>query len=223
MLRGSVLVGHLFVSDGESRWLTGQRQMIHNRVEAAFGFLMSESKRYGIALSIHEQILPDAVCPQAIPVDMFADPGWIEDAAKRAGYGSVNRLIETIRNHDPRIQTVLMVHVNKRATSYNLSYYGGVGPEYYGERIVMYACYANGQPTCGASYAHELLHAFGAGELFFPFDTTRKRYELAERLFGNDIMFRVDHDLSVLSVGAYTAYRIGWKDELEGRYRPFHD
>lgn len=222
-LRGTVCVGHLFASDGESRWTESQRHEIRDRMQAAVVFLTSEARRYHVRVSIHEQILPDALCPEPLPTDMFTDPVWIEQAARRAGYGSVNRLIETIRNHDSRIQTVLIVHVNKRSTSYNLSYYGDVSPDFYGERIVMYSSYANGQPTCAASYAHEILHAFGAGELFFPFDTTRTRYDEAKRYFGSDITFRVDRDINTLSIGAYTAYRIGWTDVLEERYRLFED
>jgi hypothetical protein len=222
-LKGPVCLVHLFVRDAQSRWTESQRQTVRDRLQAAFGFLTSEARRYDIPLSIREKVLPDVVCTHPIPTDMFADPVWIEEVARKAGYGSVNRLIETVRNRESPLQTLLMVHVNKRSTSYNLSYYGGVDPEFYGERVVMYASYPSGAPTCAASYAHEILHAFGAGELFFPFDTTRQRYEMAKRWFANDITFRVDRDLDALSIGVYTAYRIGWRDRLERRYRVFDD
>ena len=42
-------------------------------------------------------------------------------------------------------------------------------------------------------------------------------------LFPNDVMYRVDYDISRLSVGAYTAFRVGWLDNLPEAYRSFED
>jgi hypothetical protein len=74
-----------------------------------------------------------------------------------------------------------------------------------------------------ASYAHEILHGFGAGELYFPYDKSDSRRRLAGKIFPWDVMYRVEYKLRGLEIGAYTAYRLGWLDTLEDEHRVFED
>ena len=115
------------------------------------------------------------------------------------------------------------MHVDKAALSYNLAYYAHIAPEYAAERMICYSRYPDGRPTADATYAHEVLHLFGAGDLYFPYDTDSGRKREAQAQFPNDVMLRVDYDLKGLDIGEFTAYRIGWRDQLEGSLRHFED
>jgi len=118
---------------------------------------------------------------------------------------------------------VLIYHVNKLGTSYNLSFYRGVSPVWHAERLVLFTKYENDNPTAAATYVHEILHGFGAGELYFPFDSSERRKDAAKQIFPNDVMLRVDYDITTLDIGEYTAYRIGWIEELDDRFCIFED
>ena len=89
--------------------------------------------------------------------------------------------------------------------------------------MICFSRYPDGRLTAAATYAHEILHVFGAGDLYFPYDGDGKRKAEARRLFPNDVMFRVDYKLDRLNVGPFTAYRIGWTQSLDPKLRVFED
>ena len=152
---------------------------------------------------------------------MFADPVWTERLIQSTGAADGNGLVADLKRRHRADAVLLAIHVNKAAASYNLTFYDGVSPVYAAERIVCFSRYPDQTPICAASYAHEILHSFGAGELYFPFDRTDERAKRAKKRFPNDVMFRVDRNLAALDVGPFTAYRIGWLDHLDADLRGF--
>ena len=92
--------------------------------------------------------------------------------------------------------------------------------DYYKESVVIYAGDSS-DTSLPATIAHEMLHPFGADDLYFPYDTDTARAELAKEYFPDDIMLRVDPLLSTLTIGAYTAYKVGWTDSLDPKYEVF--
>jgi hypothetical protein len=223
VLAGKICLIHLFVRDGVSSWAPGEKDAERRRVAAALAFLREQGRRYRQRLSFVEPVLPEVPLGQTIPVNMFDGPGWIERAIRKAGHRNGLELVRHFKAKLRADHAMIMVHVNKEATSFNLTYYSGVNRLFHAERVVMYARYGDGRATCAASYAHEILHAFGAGELYFPFDRSPKRKRLARRYFPNDIMLRVAYSIDALEIGPYTAYRIGWLDRLDERHKIFED
>ena len=222
-LRGKVHLCNLFVHDRQSRWSDEDRRAVGRRMDEAVRFLLAQARRYRVEVSFTQETLAEVACDQAIPTDMFACPDWIESAVRRAGHDSANDLVRGLRRRTGCQEVVLLVHVNKRATSYNLTFSDGIHNDFHAERAVMFTRYRDGRPTCAGSYAHEILHNFGAGELYFPFDSDARRKTLASGMFPDDVMHRVDYDLRRISVGDYTAYRVGWLDRLDARYKVFED
>lgn len=192
-------------------------------MDQAVAFISAQARRYKVNVSFEQETLKDAAYDGVIPTDMFANPGWIETCVRGCGHDNANALVKSVHDHSKCSGTVLVVHVNKKATSYNLTYSEGVHHSFKAERVVMFSDYQDGRPTCTASYAHEILHSFGAGELYFPFDDNPRRKRVAARFFPNDVMYRVDYDMKNLSVDDYTAYRVGWINKLDPRYKVFED
>lgn len=154
---------------------------------------------------------------------MFAKPFWTEDVIKLLGHASGNSAVDYIKRECAVEQVLFIYHVNKMGTSYNLSFYNGISPIWYAERIVLFSKYNNGNSKAAASYVHEILHSFGAGELYFPFNLTEVRRQIAKKHFPDDIMFRVDYEITRLNIGNYTAYRVGWTDKLDKEFEVFED
>ena len=132
-------------------------------------------------------------------------------------------LVDHLRRQYGAAQVAFCLHINRAGISYNLAFYDRVRREYAAERMVCFAEYPDGRPTATATYAHELLHLFGAGDLYFPYDQTEERKELAQRYFPSDIMLRVDYDIQQLMVGPFTAFRIGWRDTLDPMWHRLED
>jgi hypothetical protein len=83
--------------------------------------------------------------------------------------------------------------------------------------------YTNGRPTAAASCAHEILHLFGMGELYFPYDKDDRRKKIAKRMFPHDIMRRIDYNMAKMKIGTYTACRVGWIGKLDPEHGVFED
>lgn len=69
--------------------------------------------------------------------------------------------------------------------------------------------------------AHNILHLFGAADLYeTPYRKNQKKIEALQSLYPNDIMNDIyGRDLKDLSIGNYTKYLIGWKDEISPEHK----
>jgi len=223
VLTGSVVLYNLFLSDEASSWPDKEKAKAQRKMKAAARFLRKRADRHGIELDVALATAEDVAYDRDIPTDLFADPTWTERAIKKSAGGGANELVARLKQRHKADHVLLVLHVNKPGLSYNLSYYDDVDSTYTAERLVCFTRYPDRRRSVAATYAHEILHGFGAGELYFPFDVNGDRKELAERLFPDDVMFRVDPKLGKLEIGPYTAYRIGWQDDLPQQYRVFED
>ena len=223
VLRGRVLLYHLWAEDDEAAWPDALRSDVRRRLRDAVGFLADWAGRYEMPVTFVDASAGRVRSKAPLPTDAFVHPAWTERLVRAAGDENGNRLVGRLKREHRADAVVLVFHVNQACDSYNLTFYAGVGPEWAAERIVCFSRYADGRRTLAASYAHEILHAFGAGELYFPYDRTDQRRTRAARLFPNDIMRRVDPDMERLRIGAFTAYRIGWTDRLAPPLRAFED
>lgn len=225
-LMGCCYLLNIYLKDKVSSWSFEEKNRVAENLALATDFIKGNAKKYNINLTILQGNFGyenDIQYPGVIPVNMFENPQWTEDIFKIIGYCSGNGAVKHIKNELKVDQIVTILHINKMGTSYNLTYYNGIDPMYYAERVVMFYKYEDGGPTCAASYAHEVLHSFGAGELYFPYDSSKERMKLAQEYFPNDILFRVDYEINNLTIGEYTAYRIGWLQVLNPKYQVFED
>ncbi|HEY6563264.1 MAG TPA: hypothetical protein VIY86_02100, partial [Pirellulaceae bacterium] len=151
------------------------------------------------------------------------DPQWTEAILKATAGGNGEDLLASLRREFNADELLVCFHVNQPALSYNLAYYDEVRPEYLVERMICFSQYPDGRFTSAATYAHEILHLFGAGDLYFPYDTGETRKRDATRWFPSDIMLRVDYDIDRLRVGPFTAFRIGWRSSLDPQWKHLED
>jgi hypothetical protein len=223
MLTGSVCLFNLFVNDRDSTWTRQERDAVRARMETAADFIALHARKYKKTLTIVQAYKDGLRYEPGLPTDMFVSPAWTEGVLKLTGAASGNELVEQVKKKHQVEHVLLVIHVNKKATSYALSYYDNIDPVYTAERVVCFNRYGDGRQSAAATYAHEILHGFGAGELYFPFDEGDSRKKLGRSLFPDDVMQRVDYDITRLNIGAYTAYRVGWRDSLADEHKVFED
>lgn len=222
-LSGTVHVQHIFLSDKSSSWTEFEKQSVRNKMKEAYGFIQIHAKRYNKRVKFIDEFANDVKVNGRIPRDAHADPRWTEVAIALSREESAEKAVQRIKEETNPDNVILCLHVNKSALSYNLAYYKNVTPCYAAERMICFTSYPDGRETSSATYAHEILHLFGAGDLYFPYDQNDTRKTDASRAFPNDVMFRVDYDIYQLNVGAFSAYRIGWADELAPEHLHLED
>jgi hypothetical protein len=223
VLSGRVYVHHIFCSDQASTWTATDRAGVMVRMHKAYDFLAAQSRGRAQPLTFVEKFGPAVCVDGELPTDTMADVQWTERVIRGSCQTSARALIEEGLAELEADHGLVCLHVNKPGLSYNLAFYEDVAPDFDAERMVCFAFYPDGRGTAPATYAHEILHLFGAGDLYFPFDRTATRRRKAERLFPNDVMLRVDYDLGKLEIGPYTAFRIGWTRQVDPQYRFLDD
>jgi hypothetical protein len=222
-LRGRVHIYHIFASDRVSRWTDEDKEQVKERLATAYEFIRRESARFGKRITFTDEYAQDVHYADVLPTDSLANPAWTENVITAASGETGLALVARLKQQHHAEHVTLCVHIRKPALSYNLAYYKNVSPGFAAERMICFSEYPDMRPTAAATYAHEILHLFGAGDLYFPYDQDASRKDIAQRLFPNDIMYRVDYDISRLYVGPFTAYRVGWRDELDPDHRVFED
>jgi len=223
ILEGDVYLYHIFVSDVNSGWTEHSKAMVYRKVAQAHDFITLHSRRHNKKINFVDDYSGVANLKKLIPTDAHADPEWTEYTIRKASGMSSVQLVQNLRNQSKIKNIILCLHVNKSALSYNLAFYENVSQKYQAERMICFSAYPDGRETSAATYAHEVMHLFGAGDLYFPYDKDQRRKSHAGRLFPNDVMYRVDYDLGTLNVGPFTAYRVGWTDKLDPAYQGFED
>lgn len=222
-LVGSACIYHIFVADNKSDWSQNDLSGVVGAMSKSLDFLSLQARFYGRDISFVEETSGIISFDSDIPTDMFTNPAWTERVILAASTMSGNELMKELRKRHQVDHVFIILHINKAALSYNLTFYDRVDPLFEAERSVCFTKYPDGRSTAAATYAHEILHVFGARDLYFPYDTDDTRRQQAERLFSDDIMFRVDYDIAKLNIGAYTAYCIGWLDELPEDLAPLEE
>jgi hypothetical protein len=86
---------------------------------------------------------------------------------------------------------------------------------------MMYRYHPLGIELIHSMIAHEVLHLYGAWDLYNSYVQTHDVASKAQQLFPNDIMLRTSYNLAELQVDALTAWRIGWSDKKESWYEWF--
>ncbi|MCE9547559.1 MAG: SGNH/GDSL hydrolase family protein [Planctomycetia bacterium] len=215
MLTGPTLIYEVYVSDRSSSWPDDRKQEIRRRVDDAMGFIVRNGLKYQQRVEIGREFGRPVKLDEEISKDPQADSAWTDRVIKLASGVEPAKLIEQLRKDRSVTNVLLMLHINKPGRSYNISFYRGVPADLASERLVLFTHFNRRQQTPAATYAHEVLHGFGAGDLYFPFDQSDDRYLRAKRQFPNDVMFRIDDKIDRLEIDEWTAYRVGWLPTLK--------
>ena len=223
VLSGKVAICHIFCFDQQSFWQPHQRDRVLHLMDQAFAFISAQSRGHGKQIEFVERVMGPVQVAQQISTDSMADPNWTEDVIRLASQNSGQQLVDRLKRETQADSVIICLHVNKSALSYNLAYYDNVAKKFAAERMVCFTRYPDGRETAAATHAHEILHLFGAGDLYFPYDITPDRKLRAATLFPNDVMYRVDYNLGQLNVGPFTAFRVGWTNQLDSQLRIFED
>lgn len=217
-LHGAVLLYHVFVSDPESSWTEKKKLGVGSRINEALQFVEAQAARYDARPHFMHVIAGPVTLDKPISLAAQANPGWTGHAIRAASGTNARGVVAQYRKSHEADHVLIVLHVNKTARSYNISFYKGVPVNFSAERLVCFTNIAPEMSTPPATYAHEILHGFGAGDLYFPFDQDDSRYLKAKAICPNDVMFRVDPDISQLEVAPWTAFRVGWTKKLPDEY-----
>ena len=215
--KGKPVVVLLFMDDEESVWTAEEvESFTQENVMPALGFLKQEAERWGVELDFTVESYSTAtteytmdffgVMPtesdEAVKEDLF------EQAAGDLGFASDWVLYSYMQSQYPSEEIIFLTILNKDGRSFAVKN-GYKGFNRHVEHCVIYGK-TSWYPA--QTVAHEILHLFGAEDLYEEVVTTGV-FEIAQNYYSDDIMLNLLPNWKN-KVGDYTAYAIGWTHEI---------
>lgn len=225
-LDGSTVLVSLFIEDSSSSWSDDKKEIVMSKMDLANDFLVSEGNSYGKSVNLIYDIYehPDLSY-------MVSYSGTIDDS-NRASYQLLEFITRYIDNEIPTQEILAsynvdsiayMCFLDKSGVSFTFPYYEGDSDLYYYETCYMFLkCDGDYEPP--AVYAHEILHLFGARDLYSTNQSdgiTKEFVQHIEQDYPNEIMLTTydenwnnvqDHVSNEIT--DITAYYIGWLEEI---------
>ncbi len=216
-LKGKPVVVLLFMDDDETSWSEEEVVSFTNgTVMPALQFIKNEAARWGTELDFQVESYSTAltgytldyfgVMPDNHRKDEYNDQ--LEQAAGDLGFSSEWVLYSYMQYQHPGQDIVFVMLFNKNGRSFTRihvedGYYRGV--EY---------CIVYSDPAYKAApvMAHEILHLFGAEDLYAE-AYSEVRASAARERYPTDIMISA-YSLTENNIDAYTAYCIGWTQDI---------
>jgi hypothetical protein len=215
----------VFIS--ETEWDYKEKKTLYDKLYEAEGWLSEQAENYGRTVAFEggeyglekTVIMDHIVAGQAKgdePVDL------VSVVLRKVGYSSNASFVDWVRENTDCENTVVVIFANKSGTGYAIACSSDMDMEkYFLEGCILFKNYSNNKPLAASSIAHELLHLFGAWDLYATFSQTKDREEKAGQLFPDDIMYRVSYNIRELSIGPLTAWLVGLSDKEEDWYEWF--
>lgn len=219
-LKGKNILVSLFVTTPESGWTEEEKAKMLAKMEIAVDYIESRASEYGVDTSLifdwssESSLIAEADTDFLINEDVdFMDRldeeivCWFDE---KISYEDL------LNQYDAR-GIATCIFINNPGISYTIVYDGTDNEQ---ESIILFSgdYYKEGREETPAVYAHEILHVFGAHDLYEDAEFTREATDYIAGVYPDELMYTVagsgqksiDKILSPI-----TAYHLGWIDYTE--------
>ena len=209
----------IFIDDNESKWNDEDKSLfIEKKFISSMNYLTTQSSAYNVTLETNYKVCKKSATYEGAieseAVENGAQYDIFTQVASSLGYETPKEMNDSLKKELDVKQVAYLFAVNKEGRSYKLSH-SESNIERKKEFCVLFSqSVGYTDTTCYSTIAHEILHLFGAEDYYDPYGNYPEREKLAKELYPNDIMFGTVTDVNNVSVGNYTAYSVGWIDEL---------
>lgn len=217
-LSGDVYMLNIYVDDDESSWTYSEAEAFQNKaISPDLSFLAEQAVKWGTVLDFQAAMyVTDAEKNISVKYNGSIATGFdgvytsgediLNSVSKSMGFSNASELYKSMQELSGVDQVAILLLVNKDGRSYS-------SIQYLADRNTEIECSVvfsslHGDET--SSINHEFLHLFGAEDLYEDKSTGENsgRAAIAKMHYPNDIMLVG----SSKSIGAYTAYAVGWTD-----------
>lgn len=230
VLSGRVFVLSVFVAPYSNPWTPNEIEMQKQKVFEAEHWLKIQALRFGkrvdfvnSAFGSDGSLLDNEIPENYDSYDAYSYPSKV---LLKIGFHSSDFFIEWVRKHTGCTQCLVIVFSN----SFGRSFASPVTKELYRfnpsryniECCFIYRGYVCGGRESGAiTVAHEMLHLFGAWDLYELNKCDHNRAGKTTIMFPNSIMVCAKSNLWEMQIDEITAWLVGLKEEGKDWYRWF--
>ena len=213
----------VFVNDDESSWTRQEmNKFISDLVDPALEYIEYYATRYGHSISMEDcTFLDDGGNIMPVRINGSLSDGNDETAGvitldlvsatlDAYGFSDKTQLMENVQSYAGTEQVAVMFCVDKPGRSFANT---GANPE----SVVLYTSY-KGADSRASVFAHELMHLFGAEDMYDEGGLRANRYAMAKQMHPNELFCGEQWNLYDNIISSYTAYAVGWLDKLPAEY-----
>lgn len=226
VLEGKSVLISIYVNDKTSKWTKKGKKEAAKKVSAASSYITRQAKKYGKSVELICDINKYAdICYNYSTKSEIKDTGKSQMTLYKKMKKFINNKLDVtaLRQKYGTDSIGFLVHVNKSGTSSTLVHYVEDGSKYFYECSTLFSRYDR-KPEGASTYAHEILHLFGARDLYeeswvdlilpsfvryidrkFPNEIMYSSYTMD----GRQLKYKITNDISRI-----TAYFLGWKKNI---------
>jgi len=218
-LTGKVYVLSVFIATVDNDWSKDDKLKAFQIQREACAWLQTQANIYEQKLSFEEGTF-------GLSKTLFFDEiafgqgsgkesvDWVGKVLRKAGYKKNMDFYTWVKKNTTCTQATVLIYANLHGVSYAIACSNEMDKEmYFNEGCLIFSHYDQKKtmPLCAATIAHELLHVFGAWDLYTTFAQSSEKEKKARQIYSNDIMLRTSYAINELSVGTLSAWLIGWR------------
>lgn len=220
-LRGKNVLVSVFVTTTESSFTGEEEKEALSKIKTAADYIEQQAADYGVeAELIYDwEACEDLKWEETVDFPINEEKNYTRRLDKEiAKWLSEDISYEALLKEYEAQGIAVMVFVNNDGISYAMVYDGTDSLQ---ESLVLFSgdYYRPGKPETAVSYAHEILHVFGAHDLYEDAEYTREVTDYIGRKYPDEIMYTVSGSEGAEAIrntlSPITAYHLGWVDELE--------
>ena len=215
-LEGKNVLYSLFVDTPDAVWQQADKEVALEKLQIATEYIEAAAEEYGVDTELicdwQEHVDLAGQADVSFPVrdgENFEDrldeeiAYWVENTVD----------YEVLKETHEAEGAALLVFINNPSVSYAIVFDGTDNPK---ESVIMFS------KEAPAVYAHEIMHLFGAHDLYEEAEFTSEVCTYVRETYPLEIMYRVTdvqgnsyEDEIVNTLSPITAYHLGWVDEIE--------
>lgn len=219
-LQGRNLLVSLFVTTPESSWTEEEQKKTLEKLQIAAAYIEAQAKAYGTdtEMIFDWNSQNDLKAEARTDFLINEDTDFLERLDKEIAYWFDEKIsYEELLEKYGAEGIATCVFVNNPGISYAIVYDGTDNVK---ESIILFSedYYRQGQEETAAVYAHEILHVFGAHDLYQDAEFTGEVTDYVADIYPNEIMYSVsgsNEGTIEQTISPITAYHLGWLEDTE--------
>ncbi|TAE66851.1 MAG: hypothetical protein EAZ85_15595 [Bacteroidetes bacterium] len=226
-LEGNVYVLSIFIATSDDDWTKKEKELMYEKQRIATNWLVKKAKEYKKKLAFVEGTFgyDKSVFVEEIPQANATGnerTDWIKFLLNKLGYKSPLQFHNWVLKNTKCTQSVVLIYANQTGNSYAFPYTANLDKEkYFVEGCFLYKKFTDGQIIYPSTIAHEMLHDFGAWDLYKNFMQGQDKEDKAKQLYPNEIMLRIALNINELEINGLTAWLVGLTEKKEKWYEWF--
>lgn len=223
LLQDTTILVSIFVDDAESTWDAASIQAVREKLGVATGFISTQAALYDVQASFIYDFEQEPM--------LFLKKTYKETISYDGqDFWNVNKTIDEWISQDVHSKALLnqygaknigyLVFFNKPGLCYSNVYYMNYDDSLYQEKSILFAnSYQTEKAESAATYAHEILHLFGAVDLYkmnYDDGVTGEFVTHVKTSYPNEIMYASSGTSQQITqtITPVTAYFLGWLEDL---------